>query len=75
MDYGRVLADAWRLLWRFKALWIFGFITALCNGSGFRGNFNYNFNGSPGGQLPPELDPLFRFLARPGVIISLILIV
>jgi hypothetical protein len=34
MDYGKVLSRAWQITWRWKILWILGFLAALGNGSG-----------------------------------------
>ncbi len=68
MDFGEVLAKAWRIIWKFKVLWIFG-ILASCGTQG-GGNFNFNSsyqtggNGFSGGgpSLPPGMmDTLNRF--------------
>jgi hypothetical protein len=40
MDYGKVLSRAWQITWRWKILWVLGFLAALGSG-GF--NFNYDF--------------------------------
>ena len=32
MDYGEVLSKAWKIVWKFKILWIFG-ILASCTGN------------------------------------------
>jgi hypothetical protein len=34
MDYGRVLTRAWEITWRWKVLWILGFLAALGSGGG-----------------------------------------
>jgi len=34
MDYGRVLSRAWEITWRWKILWILGFLAALGSGGG-----------------------------------------
>jgi len=34
MDYGRVLSRAWQITWRWKVLWILGFLVALGSGAG-----------------------------------------
>ncbi|MFN2169105.1 MAG: hypothetical protein ACK2U9_22965 [Anaerolineae bacterium] len=34
MDYGRVLKRAWEITWRWKILWILGFLAALGSGGG-----------------------------------------
>ncbi len=43
MDYGRVLSRAWEITWRWKVLWIFGFLSSL--GQGSPGNSSYSFSG------------------------------
>lgn len=44
MDYGRILSRAWEIAWRWKILWVLGFLAAL--GSGSRGvSFEYRFGG------------------------------
>jgi hypothetical protein len=40
MDYGKVLSRAWEITWRWKALWILGFLAALGRGGG-GGNYSY----------------------------------
>ncbi len=68
MDFGEVLAKAWRIIWKFKVLWIFGILA----GCGTQGGGNFNFNSSyrtggngfsgPGPSLPPGVtDALNRF--------------
>jgi hypothetical protein len=49
MDYGKVLSRAWEITWRWKALWILGFLAALGQGGGGGGgggNVSYSFDGS-----------------------------
>ncbi len=42
MDYGRILGRAWAITWRWKALWVLGFLTLLGKGGGgSSGNVNY----------------------------------
>jgi hypothetical protein len=33
MDYGKIIKRAWHILWRYPALWLFGFFLALAGGS------------------------------------------
>ncbi len=40
MDYGRVLSRAWEITWRYRILWLFGFIMALASGGGSGGGSN-----------------------------------
>jgi hypothetical protein len=66
MNYGEVLSKAWKIIWKFKVLWIFGILAALGSGGGGngggRGNvsysannnnnfFNHNFSGQVGAWL------------------------
>jgi hypothetical protein len=44
MDHGKVLSRAWQILWRYRVLWVFGVIVALCAASGSN-NPNLNFGG------------------------------
>jgi len=44
MDHGKVLGRAWQILWRYRALWVFGVIVVLCAASGSN-NPNFNFGG------------------------------
>ena len=45
MDFGKILSRAWQITWRWKVLWILGFLASL--GSGMSGgNFNYSFDES-----------------------------
>ena len=46
MDYGKVLARAWEITWRWKVLWILGFLAALgSGGGGGGGSSSYTSNG------------------------------
>ncbi len=40
MDYGKVLERAWQITWRWKALWVLGFLVSL--GSGWSSTSNYS---------------------------------
>jgi len=63
MDHVKVLKRAWEILWRYRALWVFGIILALTTGGGGNRWAQYSFRGedfSPGGQfrieqIPPEI--------------------
>ena len=45
MDHGKVLKRAWDILWRYRALWVFGIILALTAGGGGGGGAQYSFRG------------------------------
>ena len=34
MDFGKVLSRAWEITWRWKVLWVLGFLAALGQGTG-----------------------------------------
>ncbi|MFC2055149.1 hypothetical protein ACFLV7_12785 [Chloroflexota bacterium] len=40
MDYGKVLGRAWEITWRWKVLWILGFLASLGSGGGGGGGTN-----------------------------------
>jgi hypothetical protein len=66
------LKRALRITWRYRPLWIFGFLLALCGGGGGGGgggNFNFSTSGRDFENLPnqPDIDP--------GVIITVIVAV
>jgi hypothetical protein len=45
MDYGKVLSRAWEITWRWKVLWILGFLVSLGSGGGGGGSPSYTFTG------------------------------
>jgi hypothetical protein len=59
MDYGKVLSRAWEITWRWKVLWILGFLASL--GRGFNtGNYSYTTDSSDWGTtygpyIPPGI--------------------
>ncbi|NJN96774.1 MAG: hypothetical protein HC875_23020 [Anaerolineales bacterium] len=66
MNHTNILKRAFTITWRYRALWIFGFLLALCGGGGNGGgNFNFPSSGGEGDfgdfeGLPssvPEIDP------------------
>jgi hypothetical protein len=73
MDYGKVLSRAWQITWRWKVLWILGFLASLGSGGGGGGNTGYTYGGDgngsgqwPGSEIPPE---------QAGMIIAIIIAV
>ncbi|MEX1247305.1 MAG: hypothetical protein WEA61_02385 [Anaerolineales bacterium] len=61
MDFGRVLTRSWEIIWKHKALWIFG-ILASCGGQfgGLSGSgTNYSFDVSDTRNLPGQFDRFF----------------
>jgi hypothetical protein len=63
LSHTDILKQAFRITWRYRPLWLFGFLLALCGGGGGGGGGNFNFSGRGGegdfGNLPnmPEIDP------------------
>ncbi len=59
MDYGKVLSRAWQITWRWKVLWILGFLAALGRGWG-GSNTSYttgqeDWSQQYGAQVPPAV--------------------
>jgi hypothetical protein len=61
MDYGKVLSRAWEITWRWKVLWILGFLASLGNGFGSGSNVTYSTDSSDwwgrsyGPYIPPRV--------------------
>jgi hypothetical protein len=51
MNYGRVLSRAWEITWRWKVLWILGFLAALGSGGGGGGGGGSSYSTS-GNEWP-----------------------
>ncbi len=45
MDLSRVVSRAWNIIWRWKTLWILGFLVALGSGGSSVASINYRFAG------------------------------
>lgn len=79
MDYGKILSRAWQITWRWKVLWIFGFLASLGSGGGGGGGSSGVNNGSRGaGNFPnfdisPQMGGLIIGLVCLALIIGLIL--
>lgn len=56
MDYGEVLAKAWKIIWKHKILWIFGILAGGVGGGGGGGGGNsgyrMNLNNNGSGEIP-----------------------
>ena len=79
MDFGRTLSRAWEIAWRWKVLWILGFLAALGQGTG-AANSGYRFSGQefqngmlPAFRLPAGAEALIIGLACLGIIIAIAL--
>ena len=54
MDYGKILSRAWQITWRWKILWILGFLASIGQGFGSSGS-SYQTRGDEwGGPRIPE---------------------
>lgn len=79
-NFGEVLARAWQIVWKRRALWIFGML-ASCSRGGT--NVSWSLNGSSGSggfnggtsNLPPQVDQLLQFMVQNAVSIVAISIV
>jgi hypothetical protein len=78
MDYGNLLARAWKITWTNKSLWLLGFLAGLGSGFNFRGNTGGGGSGSGGGQGPDILPPEVQsYVERPevvGIVITIVCI-
>jgi hypothetical protein len=59
MDFGKVLTRSWEIIWKFKALWIFGILASCGANFNFGGNFNYRAGPRDFGNLPPNIERFF----------------
>ncbi|MBN1659947.1 MAG: hypothetical protein JXA93_16205 [Anaerolineae bacterium] len=77
MDFGKILTRAWQITWRWKVLWILGFLASLGSGTG-GSNFNYSFDESDmarwqmrGLDIPEEAVILVIALACIGILVAI----
>ena len=52
MDFGNVLRRAWDITWRWKALWILGFLAALGQGGGANTGSSFSGGNMQNGNMP-----------------------
>lgn len=77
LDFGAILARAWKITWDNKVLWIFGILAGLGSGgggNGFNSRFS-NFGNRPGErpELPPRVEEFIdRFSADPTMLFAII---
>jgi hypothetical protein len=77
MDFGKVLTRAWQITWRWKVLWILGFLASLGRGIA-PSNPNYEFNGRDFGYhyetyVPPEVWAIIASVACLAILIGIAL--
>jgi hypothetical protein len=77
MDYGKILGRAWEITWRWKILWILGFLAALGNGSGASSSSS-SYSGDSGewsrtfyDGIPPEVAGIILALLCLGLFIAI----
>lgn len=69
MDYGEVLTKAWKIIWKYKILWIFGILASCAQGGGGGGGGggNTGYQVSSDGdlnELPPQMQEFFLNIER-----------
>jgi hypothetical protein len=71
MDFGYVLKRAWKIIWKFKVLWIFGILASCGQSSGSGGNnLQYTFS-SQDTNVAPQIEQFFNQL-NPAIIATFI---
>ncbi len=80
MDIGRTLSRAWQISWRWKVLWILGFLAALGQGtSGANSSYRFSSSDLQNMNLPninvPAAEGLLVGLACLGIIVAIALFV
>ena len=77
MDYGKILSRAWQITWRWKVLWILGFVASLGGGLGGFGGSGYQTEGrdwGPAGpRIPDEVWPVLAAVGCLGVLLGIAL--
>jgi hypothetical protein len=68
INYSSILSRAWTITWKFKVLWVFGFL-AMLGGGGSSVSYSspqtsYNFHSSETSNLPPEWRNFIDQLSR-----------
>jgi hypothetical protein len=74
MDYGKVLTRAWQITWRWKVLWILGFLAALGSSGGGGGGGSTSYTTS-GGDWPYEWGYTSPDYVPPGVVAAIIAVI
>lgn len=75
MDYGKILSKAWQIIWKYKILWLFGFLancggnsTSTSNNNSGGTDINFSFDSGNPGNIPPGmlefLNNMERFFER-----------
>ena len=81
MDYGKVLSRAWEITWRWKVLWILGFLASLGSGMG-SGSNSYSANSEdisrwssklPGQEIWPAIVGILIAIACLAILVGIAL--
>lgn len=73
MDFGEVLSKAWRIIWKFKILWIFGILAGCTSGSGTSSNSVQYQMGN--GDMPYRFEQFFNNVPDWQIALGVILII
>lgn len=81
MNYGEVLSNAWKIIWKYKVLWIFGILAGLGSGGGSSGNggsgnrFNFTNGSNPGNfNFPNYSDRVLPWLENNWWLIAVLIL-
>jgi len=78
MDFGKIISTGFGQAWKYKSLWILGFLLSLGEGGG---NYNYNFGQNENIQIPDWLGienirefDFLRFITDHALLIAMIIL-
>jgi len=76
MDYGKILSRAWQITWRWKILWILGFLAGVGQGIGSSGP-QYQMGAEQGGaggfRIPDEMWAVFAVVGCLAILVGIAL--
>lgn len=73
MEFGKILSRAWQITWRWKVLWLFGFLVSLGQGSPGNSNVNWVEDRWHMDRFLPEVVGIVIALVCVGLIIAIAL--
>ncbi len=77
MDYGNILTRAWQITWRWKVLWILGFLVSLSGYSGASSSSSYQTDGGDWGpagiRIPAEVWAVIAAVACLAILLAIAL--
>lgn len=71
-NFGEVLTRAWQIIWKYKVLWIFGFLASCGRGGGGTGSnssWSTDQNNFQQGGLPPQAIQWFNYIEEHAIMI------